>query len=116
MNPTLFPAPILALAEGEAASGWSSMWIPFAGMMLIFYFVMFRPQAKERKRRDAMLKAMKKGDKVLLTCGLYGTIAALSEQEVTVKVDDDMRLRFLRSAVQSVLNAENAPERAPAPK
>jgi len=78
--------------------------------VLIFYFLMWRPQAKERRNREAMFKALKKGDRVLLSCGLIGQIAALTEQDVLVRFDDKdpRRMRFRRYAIQGVLNAEEA--------
>lgn len=84
------------------------------GMLLafvaIFYFLMWRPQAKERKARAAMLGAVKKGDRVILTCGLMGEVAALTEHEVLIKFDDKdaRRLRFKRYAIHLVVKDDEA--------
>ena len=76
--------------------------------LLIFYFLMWKPQAKERRNREAMLKALKKGDQVQLTCGLVGEIAALTEQDVLIRFDDKdpRRLRFRKHAIQGLVNPQ----------
>jgi preprotein translocase subunit YajC len=91
--------------------GGGGMLVPMIALIVIFYFLMWRPQAKERKKREEMIKAVKKGDRVLLTCGLVAQIAALTEHDVLVRFDDKdpKRLRFRRYAIQSVLEPEEAP-------
>lgn len=87
------------------------MMVPLLLFVVVFYFLMWRPQSKERKVRAAMLAALKKGDKVVLTCGLVGEIAALTEQEVMIRFDDkdQRRLRFKRYAIHSALQENDAP-------
>jgi len=87
---------------------------PLGGLMLpmilvfaIFYFVMIGPERKARKRREAMLAAVKKGDKVLTTGGMFATVAAIADDMVTLQIDDGVRVRFSRSAIQSVLDGES---------
>ncbi|MCL2264737.1 MAG: preprotein translocase subunit YajC [Treponema sp.] len=76
--------------------------ISFAGIILIFYFLMIRPQSKKRKETEKMLAALKKGDKIVTIGGLYGTIQSVKETTVILKVDDNVKLEFLRSAISSV--------------
>ncbi|MEM1062489.1 MAG: preprotein translocase subunit YajC, partial [Planctomycetota bacterium] len=67
----------------------------------------------EQKRRDAMLKALKKNDRVLTSGGMIGTVANLSAdgKEVTVKFGENTRIPFLRSSIQSVLTVGEASEK-----
>lgn len=105
-------APTGGAAQKPAPSLFGSdMLVPLLLFVVIFYFLMWRPQAKERKARAAMLAALKKGDKVVLTCGLVGEIAALTEQEVLIRFDDkdQRRLRFKRYAIHSALQSDEAP-------
>lgn len=83
--------------------------VPFGGILLIFYFLMWRPQARERRQREGMLAEIKKGDKVMTTSGMYATVASVSEKDVVLKVDDktNLRLRFSRQSVQTVLGAKD---------
>ena len=89
----------------EQAPGGGGMQILFliGGMILIMYFVMFRPQMKEQKRRRAMLAAIKKHDHVVTSGGIHGVVVSVSENEIVLKVDDNVRIKFARSAVAAVL-------------
>ncbi|MCC7013510.1 MAG: preprotein translocase subunit YajC [Planctomycetes bacterium] len=78
----------------------------------IFYFVMIGPERKNRKKREAMLKAMKKGDEVMTSGGIYGTIAAIHENEITLQLSDSVRVRFARQAIQEVLSGNSSSEPA----
>lgn len=80
--------------------------IMFAAIILIFYFLIIRPQRKRDKETKAMLDAMKKGDKVVSIGGIHGTVVAVKEQTVVVKVDDNTRLEFTKSAISSVVNKD----------
>jgi len=105
-----------APAEGGGATPtkapglFDNMMFPMLAIFAIFYFVMIAPERKARKKRDSMLQALKKGDKVLTTGGMHATVAAVGEDAVTLQIDDGVRVRFNRAAIQTVLEAE-----APAP-
>jgi preprotein translocase subunit YajC len=71
-----------------------------------FYFFLIRPQQKRQKERMQMLNALKKGDKVITIGGLHGTIVDLTEERATLKVSDNTRLVFERSAINAVVNAD----------
>ena len=89
--------------------------ITFVLIILIFYFLIIRPQKKRDKETKAMLAAMKKGDKVVTIGGIHGTIVAVKDQTVVVKVDDSARIEFSKSAISSVVNksvAKPAPEKS----
>ncbi len=83
-----------------------SMILPFALIFIVFYFFMIRPQNKKAKETQAMLDAMKKGDKVVTIGGIHGTVSQVKEKTVIVKVDDGTKLEFNRSAIATVNNAE----------
>ncbi|MFN0050904.1 MAG: preprotein translocase subunit YajC [Planctomycetales bacterium] len=78
---------------------------PFILIIIVFYFLLIRPQRREQATRESMLAALKKNDKVVTIGGIIGTIANISAdgQEVTLKVEDNTRLRVVRSSVQRVL-------------
>jgi preprotein translocase subunit YajC len=104
-----------APADGAAppSSGMGSMLLWMGGLFLIFYFMMLRPQMREQKRRRAMLQQLKKNDRVITTGGMYGSIAAIDDNEVTLKIDDNnnVRVRFARSAIAGI--ADEAGKEAP---
>ena len=80
-------------------------FLPFAAIGLFFYFILLRPQQAEQRRRKELLTALKKNDKVVTTGGMIGTIADISSDgtRITLKVDDNTRIKFLRSAIQEPL-------------
>ncbi len=78
----------------------------FGAIFAIFYFLLIRPQQKQRKDRDRMLASVKKGDRVVTSGGLHGTVVGLNEQTVMLKVADQVKLEFDRSAVARVVAAE----------
>jgi len=102
--PLLMAAP---QAAGEAAGPASFLTgiIPFAFIILIFYFLIIRPQNKKRKETEKMLSALKKGDRVVTIGGIHGTVQNVKDTTVIIKVDDNVKLEFLRSAVSSVITA-----------
>jgi len=73
-------------------------------VFVVLYFLMLRPQAKRQKEREAMIKKVGKGDRVLTTGGLYGTIVSIKGEDVLVlKLADNIRVDMARSAVTAVL-------------
>ena len=87
--------------------------ITFVLIILIFYFLMIRPQKKRDKEAKAMLAAMKKGDKVVTIGGIHGTVVMVKDNTVIIKVDDSARIEFNKSAISTV--TPKGPEK-PAPK
>jgi preprotein translocase subunit YajC len=77
---------------------------PFVLMMVVFYFLLYRPQKNEQKKRVALLDSLKKGDRIITVGGVYGTITALSEKSVTLKVAEKVEIEFSRSAVSQFQN------------
>jgi preprotein translocase subunit YajC len=105
MNPLklfmLLGAP--AGADGAAPAGGSLVTlVPFALIIVIFYFFIIRPQNNKQKETQKMLGALKKGDKVVTIGGLHGVIQNVKESTVVIKVDENTRLEFSRSAISSV--------------
>jgi preprotein translocase subunit YajC len=82
----------------------STTFITFGLIILIFYFLIIRPQKKREKETKNMLSAMKKGDKVVSIGGIRGTIVSVKESTVVVKVDDNTRIEFSKSAIAQILD------------
>jgi|GEM_PF-89238 len=109
------------LAEAGAGNAGSSsgglimmltLWIP---LIIVFYFLLIRPERKERARRQAMLNALKKNDRVLTIGGIYGVVTNVHREanEVTIRVDDanNTRIRCTLSAIAQVLGEETPSEK-----
>lgn len=75
--------------------------LPFILMAAIFYFMLWRPQKKEQQRRQRMLASLKKGDKIITAGGMYGTLTAVGETKVTVKLAENVEIEFARTSVSA---------------
>jgi preprotein translocase subunit YajC len=76
--------------------------VPFILIIAVFWFIVLRPEQKARTARAAMLSKIGKGDKVMTSGGLYGQIVQVQDDVVTLQVAEGVRLRFARSAIQTV--------------
>jgi preprotein translocase subunit YajC len=97
-----------AAAQAPSGSGGGSMMVQiafFAAIFAIFYFLLIRPQQKQKRDREVMLSAVKPGDRVVMSSGLHGTVVKLSDHAVTLKVADQVRLEFDRSAIGRIVPA-----------
>lgn len=105
MNPLDFLIPV-AHAQTAAAPAGSSMMstllFPIV-LVVIMYFLMIRPQMKRQKDHRAMLDKLAKGDEVITSGGIAGTVAAIGESFVTVEVSNGVQLRVQRAAIANVL-------------
>lgn len=115
-NAAAAPAAGPAGATGPAgaaqpSSPWWLNMLPFALLIVLFYFMLLRPEKKQRQKREAMLRNIQKGQRVVLTSGLHGTIASLTDDMVTLQVDEGVRLKFARAAIQQVLDAAEGDEK-----
>jgi len=77
------------------------LWV---AIFAAFYFMMIRPQQVQQRRYREMLGHLKKGDRVLTRGGLYGVVLELKDNQVTLELAQNVRVRAERSAVQSVVN------------
>lgn len=94
----------MAPQGGSGGAGFMSTIIMFGAIILIFYFMIIRPQQKRAKEREKLLSNLQKGDKVLTSGGLHGTIAGIDEKTILLNVGDNIKLKFERSAITAVVN------------
>tara|TARA_B100000925_G_scaffold145040_1_gene108599 strand:+ start:9624 stop:10037 length:414 start_codon:yes stop_codon:yes gene_type:complete len=89
-------------AEGAPAGGGLGMFVPMILIMVMFYFILIRPQRKQQKAQEEMRKTLGKGDKVVSIGGIHGLVTGMTDKTVSVKVSDGISLKFDRSAIASV--------------
>ena len=85
----------------EQASALVQM-APFALILVVFYFLLIRPQQKKARETQEMLDALKVGDPIISTGGIHGKIVKLGEKDLQVEIAPKVQIRLLRSAVGSV--------------
>jgi preprotein translocase subunit YajC len=104
----LSPFVMRLMATSDAAAGGAGAgnplisFVPFILIIGIFYFLIIRPQNKKQKETQKMLSALKKGDKVVTIGGIHGTIQSVRENSVILKIDENTKVEFSRSAISSV--------------
>ena len=89
--------------NGSGPAALVQMVLPFAAMFAILYFIVLRPQQKQKADRERMLTALKKGDRVVTTSGMHGTIIGLGEHTITLRVADQVKLEFDRGSIGRVV-------------
>lgn len=96
---------LLLMAAQPGTSGGSGSILmtlfPFLLIIVVMYFLMIRPQQKKQKEHQRMLSELKKGDRVITTGGMFGTVFGFSDEQnkVILKISDDVKMEFLKSAI-----------------
>jgi len=85
--------------EGCAGGGGLNFLIMMVAMFAIFYFLLIRPQQKKAKQHQEMLQAVRKGDRIVTTGGLLGTVTATADKYLTIEIAEKVRVRVLRAHV-----------------
>jgi preprotein translocase subunit YajC len=88
--------------------GLGAFVLPLVAMFGIMYFLVIMPQQKQRKKMAEMLAAVKNGDKVVTTSGIYGTINGIDGDTFILKVADNVKIRIARAAIAQVEASEDA--------
>lgn len=98
----------MAPQGGSGAGGGSmvSTFVMFGAIFLIFYFMIIRPQQKRAKEREKLLSSIEKGDKVITSGGVHGTVAGVEEKTILLQVTENVKLKIERSAIATILNKD----------
>ena len=91
-------------------SGLTQILFMYVPIILIFYFLIIRPQRQQQKKIKEMLANLKKNDEVVTTSGIHGTVAIIKERTVVLRVDEGCRIEFDRESIASVISTEVKPE------
>lgn len=85
--------------EGAAGGSPLTMLVPFVLIFAVFYFIVILPAKKQQRQKEAMIAGLKKGDRVVTSGGIYGTIAAVEDVSLLLKVAENVKIRVSKSAV-----------------
>jgi preprotein translocase subunit YajC len=83
--------------------------LPIVGIALLFWFLIIRPASKRQKSLSRMQGALEIGDDVMLSSGIYGTLAAIEGDDLHVVVADGVTIKVARGAIANVVPTETAP-------
>jgi preprotein translocase subunit YajC len=90
---------IIAMAGSAQGPGTLIQFLPFALILAIFYFLILLPMKRRQKKVQEFQEALKVGDKIVTTSGIYGQITKLNEKSVQVQIADKVRIEVARAAV-----------------
>lgn len=82
--------------------------LQFLPIFVIIYFLLIRPQRQKQKQLDTMLKAIKKGDRVLTSGGIFGTVIGVDEGKAVLRIAENVKVEFSKSAIVQVVGGEAA--------
>lgn len=91
----------MAGGQDAAGGGGIAMLVWFGLIFVVMYLLLIRPQRKKQKEHENLLKELKKGDRVVTSSGMFGTIFAIDEDRgrVVIKIGEDVKMEFLKSAI-----------------
>jgi preprotein translocase subunit YajC len=95
--------------QAGAGQGGASQWmglLPLVLLFVVFYFLLIRPQQKRAKEQKTFIENLKKGDKVVTSGGLYGTITGITDDTVTLEIADKIRVKVLKGAIANTAKGE----------
>ena len=79
----------------------------FVMIVVIFYFVIYRPQKQQREKHKTMLSDLKKGDKIVTTGGIWGTVTNLGKETVTLQVAENAKIKVMREHIARIRGEDN---------
>jgi len=95
-----------AFPQGDqpGGGGLTSFLFPLVAIGVLYYFLLHMPQKKRQQEREKMLGAVKKGDEVMTSSGILGTVAGITEKIVTLEIAPKVRIRVAKAHVTEVTN------------
>ncbi len=97
-----------ASAQGQGGGNPMSLIFMIVAIFAVMYFLMIRPQQRQKKQQQDLLSRLAKGDKVVTAGGIHGTIAGVKDNTVIIKIAENVKIEVNRSAVSQVLNAKTS--------
>ena len=98
---------MIALLQTSAGTGAIiAQVLPILAIGLVFYFIVIAPANKQRRKTQEMLSSLKKGDRVVTSGGIYGTIQGVEADVVYLKISENVKVKVARSAITGVLTGD----------
>ena len=97
---------LLQAGGGNSTAALLVQVLPIAAIFLVFYFLVIAPANKQKRKTQEMLNSLKKGDRVVTSGGIYGTIQGVEPEVVYLKIAENVKVKVARSAITGVLTSE----------
>lgn len=98
---------ILQAGGGNTTAAFLVQIAPIAAIFLVFYFLVIAPASKQRKKTQEMLSSLKKGDRVVTSGGIYGTIQGVEAEVIYLKIAENVKVKVSRSAITTVVTGDS---------
>jgi len=85
--------------------------LPFVLVFVIFYLLIIMPSRKKQKKHQEMVEALKPGDKIVTTGGIYGTIMGVKQDRLELKIAANTKIEITKSAIGAILNPKGEEEK-----
>jgi preprotein translocase subunit YajC len=105
MIPTL--ATLLAMAqppEGSGGMGALLSFLPLVLIMLVFWFMIIRPQKRQQEQRKAMIESLKKNDRIVTSGGIFATVLNVKEDRVGATIAEGVKVEIAKQAITGVVD------------
>jgi preprotein translocase subunit YajC len=98
----------LPQAPDPLQTGWTSL-VPIALIFVVFYFLLLRPQEKKRRAQEELVGGVKKGEEVLTSSGIYGTVTKINDSDGTIEltIAKDIAIKILKSAIADIVSRKD---------
>lgn len=100
----------IALLQSTGANSALALFVqvlPILAIGLVFYFLVIAPANKQRRKTESMLSSLKKGDRVVTSGGIYGTVQGVEAEVVYLKIADNVKIKLARSAITGIVAGES---------
>lgn len=98
----------IALLQTSGGAGATLVqFAPIVAIGLVFYFLVIAPSNKQRKKTQEMISSLKKGDRVITTGGIYGTVQGVEADAVYLKIAENVKIKVTRSAVSGIVTEDS---------
>jgi preprotein translocase subunit YajC len=94
---------LLQAPGGDGMTSLLSSLLPFLLIIAVFYFLILRPQQKRQKERAKLLEAVNKGDKIITSGGIHGTVEGIEDNTVLVKIADNVKVKMDKAAIGTIV-------------
>jgi len=99
---------LLLQAGGDSTVAFLINILPIAAIFAVFYFLVIAPANKQKKKTQQMLSTLKKGDRVVTSGGIYGTVQGVEAEVVYLKIADNVKVKVARSAITGLVSGETS--------
>ena len=97
----------IALLQSAGIGAYIVQAFPILAIIAIFYFLVIAPANKQRRETEAMLAALKKGDEVMTSGGIYGTVQSIDNNTVLLRIAENVKIKISRSAITALAKSES---------